>query len=200
MSGSRRLRSDRAATMVEFAFVLPFLLLMGLGTVEMGMGWVAHDRVETAVAQAARVAAVSGSRPEADRDVLLTLRAALSSDALANVDRVVLFKPSTASGGVPSGCIKPVGDASETGTTSCNTYTGDTVRAVSSSSMAGFGGGPTARDRFWAPSTRKDTLAGPPDYLGVWLRTTHSNITGSFFGDLTLVKVSIFRIQPDLTG
>ena len=48
---------------VEFALVLSFLLLLGLGTVEMGMGWVANDRVETAVAQAARVAAVSGTSP-----------------------------------------------------------------------------------------------------------------------------------------
>jgi hypothetical protein len=200
-SASRRRGGQRGATIVEFALVLPFLLLLGIGTAEMGMGWVAHDRVAGAGAQAARVAAVSGSRVEADRDVLLALRASLPADALANLDRVVIFKPSSLQGAVPAGCIKAAGDTSQTGVaSSCNTYNGATIRSVTSSSMTGFGGGSTAADRFWSPATRKDTLAGPPDYVGIWLRTTHENVTGSLFGDLTLVKVSIFRIQPDLAG
>jgi hypothetical protein len=166
----------------------------------MGLGWVAHDRTQTASAQAARVGAVSGSRVEADRDILVALKASLPGAELAELDRVVVFKPSTAQGAVPTGCIKPPGDPSQTGTPSCNTYTGATVRAVSSTSMDGFGGAASAADRYWAPAVRKDTLIGPPDYLGVWVRTTHTGITGDFFGDITLTKVVIFRIQPDLTG
>jgi Flp pilus assembly protein TadG len=195
----QRAAAERGATVVEFALVLPFLLLLGMGTVEMGLGWVAHDRVETAGAQAARLAAVSGSRLESDRDILLTLRTSLPAAELTNLDRVVIFKPSTAQGGVPANCIKAVADTSEVGTATCNTYTGATVRSVTSASMTGFGGGATAADRYWAPSTRKDTLAGPPDYIGVWLRTTHKSATG-FFADFSMRKVSIFRIQPDLTG
>lgn len=193
-------RDDRGATIVEFALVLPFLLLLGLGTAEMGLGWVAQDRVETASAAAARVAAVSGSRVEADRDVLVTLRAALPAGELANLDRVVVFQPVTPQGGVPNGCIKAPGSLSEVGATGCNTYTGATVRSVTSTSMDGFGGGATDADHYWAPATRNDTLAGPPDYIGVWVRTTHDGVTGSFFGTLTMTKVSIFRIQPDLEG
>lgn len=186
--------------MVEFALVLPFLLLLGLGTAEMGMAWVAHDRAQSAGAQAARVAAVSGSRVQTDRDVLLALQVALPADQLAALDRVIIFKPGSAAGAVPAGCVKALGDSSQTGNSACNTYTGATVRAVTPESMTGFGGGATAVDRFWLPSSRKDTLVGPPDYIGVWLRTSHANITGSFFGDLTLTKVTIFRIQPDMTG
>lgn len=192
--------AERGATILEFALVLPVVLLLGLGTAEMGLGWVARDRAQTATAQAARVAAVSGSRIESDRDVLLTLLASLPAEELANLDRVVVFKPSSAQGAVPAGCVKAPADPSETGTSTCNTYTGDTVRSVTASSMDRFGGGPSAVDRYWAPASRKDTLAGPPDYIGVWLRTTHDNVTGSFFGDLTMTTVSIFRIQPDLAG
>ena len=65
---------DRGATIVEFALLMPFLLFLALGTADMGLGWVATDRVESASAQAARVAAVSGARVEADRDVLVTSR------------------------------------------------------------------------------------------------------------------------------
>lgn len=200
MTRARRGGGDRGATIVEFALVLPFLLLLGLGTAEMGLGWVAQDRVETASAAAARVAAVSGSRVEADRDVLVSLQAALPGPELANLDRVVVFKPETPQGGVPAGCIKEPGSLSEVGTAGCNTYTGATVRSVTATSMSGFGGGATDVDRYWAPSTRKDTLAGPPDYIGVWVRTTHDGVTGSFFGTLTMTKVSVFRIQPDLEG
>ncbi len=200
MTPVRRAHRDRGATLVEFALVLSVLLLLGLGTVEMGMGWVAHDRVQTAIAQAARVGAVSGSRPEADRDLLLALQVAMPAQELANLDRVVVFRPSSAAGAVPPGCIKSPGDPSQIGTASCNTYSGATVRAATAGSMDGFGGGPSAADRHWAPAIRKDTLAGPPDYLGVWVRTTHDSVTGSSLGDVTLTKVVIFRIQPDITG
>ncbi|MEX2293942.1 MAG: TadE/TadG family type IV pilus assembly protein [Acidimicrobiales bacterium] len=193
--------ADRGATIIEFALVLPFLLLLGLGTVEMGMGWVAHDRVETAAAQGARVAAVSGNRVETDRDVLVTLQAALTAEALANLDRVVVFKSTDAAGAVPSGCIKAAADSSQVGVTgACNTYTGATARAASAVAMTGFGGGPSDLDRYWKPAQRNATLAGPPDYVGVWVRTTHNAVTGGFFGDITLQKVTIFRIQPDIDG
>jgi hypothetical protein len=200
MTGATHHRRERGATLVEFALVLPLLLLLGLGTVEMGVGWVAHDRVQTSVAQAARVAAVSGSRREADRDILLSVQAALPARELANLQRIVVFKPSSASGGLPAGCVKAASDPSEVGNASCNTYTGATVRSVTATSMTGFGGGAGALDRYWSPAVRKDTLAGPPDYIGVWLRTTHTSVTGASFADLTLTKVVIFRIQPDLTG
>lgn len=192
---------DHGATIIEFALVLPFLLLLGLGTVEMGLGWVAHDRLETAVAQAARVAAVSGNRVETDRDILVTLRASLTAEALANLDRVVVFKSTDAGGAVPTGCIKVQGDTSQVGVSdACNTYTGASVRAASAVDMTGFGGGPTDLDRYWKPALRKATLVGPPDYVGVWVRTTHHAVTGGFFGNITMHKVSIFRIQPDMDG
>lgn len=190
---------DRGATIVEFALLMPFLLMLALGTAEMGLGWVANDRVESASAQAGRVAAVSGSRIEADRDVLVALAAALPPGELANLDRVVIFKPG-AGGAVPAGCIKASGDPSETGAATCNTYNGATVRAVTASSMTGFGGASGAKDSYWAPVSRNDARTDPPDYIGVWLRTTHVSQVGGFFGQLTLTKVSVFRIQPDLAG
>jgi hypothetical protein len=197
--GLKRGRDDCGATILEFALLMPFLLLLGLGTAEIGMGWVADDRVESASSQAARVAAVSGSRVEADRDVLVALAAALPPTELANLDRVVIFKPGTA-GAVPANCIKPAGSSSEVGNASCNTYTGATARAADAASMTGFGGGATAADRYWAPSTRNDALGDPPDYIGVWLRTTYDSSLGGLFGTITMTKSTVFRIQPDLAG
>jgi Flp pilus assembly protein TadG len=187
-------RSDRGATLVEFAIVLPLLLLLAFGTAEMGLAWVSNNRVEGSVSTAARIASSSGSLAEADRSVLQSLRASLPQEQLNRLDRVVIFKPSNANGTVPSGCIKPVGSTSQVGVNgSCNTYAGATVRGTIPSDLG-------STDDFWNPTTRNDRLADPPDYIGVWIRTTHGSKTGTFFDDMTITKVSIYRIQPDIDG
>jgi hypothetical protein len=193
MRSRSRCRNDRGATLIEFALVVPLLLLLAFGVAEMGLAWVSNNRVEGAVSTAARIASSSGSLAEADRSVLQSLQAALPPEQLAGVDRVVIFKPSDASGTVPAGCIKPVGSTNQVGVSgSCNTYAGDTVRSVPNDLGTA--------DNSWAPATRRDNLSDPPDYIGVWVRTTHDAKTGTFFDDMTITKVSIYRIQPDIDG
>lgn len=185
-------RSERGATLLEFAIVLPLLLLLAFGTVEAGMAWVTNNRVEGATSTSARIGASSGEVPEADTNILFALKSALPEDARANLDRVVIFLPANDDGAVPSGCIKNVGSINETGVNGrCNTYTGATVRSITSSTDLG------ARDGYWVPSARSSTLAGPPDDIGVWVRTTHDGITGALWTELTITKSSIYRIQPD---
>lgn len=181
--------------MLEFALVLPFLLLMAFGTAEMGLAWVANNRVEGSSSTAARIGASSGSLAEADRNILVSLRSSLPAAELARLDRVIVFKPTDADGTVPSACIKAVGDGSQVGLSAlCNTYTGDTVRTVTTTTDLG------GADDYWAPATRKDTLAGPPDRIGIWVRTKHAAQTGTFWSDFTIIKSSIYRIQPDING
>jgi Flp pilus assembly protein TadG len=198
-SSHRRARGDVGSILVEFALVVPVLLLMAFGITEFGLAWTASNRLEGAVSQATRVAASSGSRVETDHDALVALKSALDAEALANIDRVVIFKPSNADGAVPTGCIKAVNSTNETGQADCNSYSGATVRSVTAASLTGFGGGASAKDRYWAPATRKDTMLGPPDYVGVWVRTTHKSVTGTYWRDFTITKKSIYRIQPDFS-
>jgi hypothetical protein len=187
--------AERGATLLAFVFVAPFLLLLAFGTAEMGLAWVANNRVEGATSTAARIGASSGSLPEADVNMLVSLRSSLPADELAHLDRVIIFKPTNADGGVPASCIKPLGSTSQVGvSTQCNTYSGATVRSVTTSTNLGV------PDDFWNPTTRKDTLAGPPDHIGVWVRTIHENQTNTYFGDFTITKSSIYRIQPDIDG
>jgi hypothetical protein len=191
---------DRGAALLELALVLPFLCLLAFGTVEVGMAWVTNNRVEGAVSTAARIGASSGSRAEADRDILVALGAALPGGELARLDRVIVFRPVDEAGTLPPGCIKVAGSTSDVGAPSCNSYSGATVRAVSAGSMNGFGGGTGTKDAYWPPATRRDALVDPPDYLGVWVRTTHDGLTGFAFDEITVTESSVFRIQPDLSG
>jgi Flp pilus assembly protein TadG len=194
----RRRGRERGATLIEFALVLPFLLLMAFGTAEMGLAWVANNRVEGSVSTAARIGASSGALAEADRSILQSLRSSLPQDQLDNLDRVVVFKSATADGQVPAGCVKAVGSTNQVGVNgSCNTYSGNTVRAVTSTTNLG------AADDFWpsaGPPERNDNLSDPPDYIGVWVRTQYDAVTGTFFDDMTITKVSVYRIQPDIDG
>lgn len=187
----RSTRNERGATLLEFALVVPLLLLLAFGTAEMGLAWVTNNRVEGSTSTAARIASSSGSVVEADRSVLESLAASLPQEQLDNLDRVIIFKPTNATGGVPVNCIKPVGSSSSVGvSTQCNTYPGSMVRTIPA----------VLPDTSWAPSSRLDTLAGPPDYIGVWVRTSYQAKTGTFFDDMTITKTSIYRIQPDTDG
>ncbi|MDQ2649121.1 MAG: pilus assembly protein [Actinomycetota bacterium] len=200
MSDRRGQRGDSGLSLLEFVLVLPFVLLIVFGTIEGGAAFVAGDRVAGAAAQAARIGAAGGSRAEADRDLLVALRATLPPGELTRLDRVVVFKPAGADGSIPDGCIKGRGDVSEQGTASCNSYTGDTVRNVTAGSMLGFGGTSGTKDRWWPPALRRDTLSQDPDYLGVWVRTVHHGVLGVVFRDVAVTRTSIVRIQPDLAG
>jgi hypothetical protein len=195
-----RCARDRGTTMVELALVLPLVGLLLFGTLELGLGFVAHSRVDAAVTQAARVGASSGSSPMADHDLLLALQAALPGDQLARLDRVVVYRADAPGTPPPAVCTKAWGSPSEVGSTGCNTYTGATVRQVTSVSGAGFGGGPGAKDSFWAPTSRKDRLIDPPDYLGVWIRTSRGGVTGLPIARGSISSVAVFRLEPDVDG
>jgi Flp pilus assembly protein TadG len=199
-----RTTGDEGIAMLEFALVVPFLLLMLFGLIEFGLAWRADNRVDTSTANAARVAASSGQLSTADRDTLVALKATLPSDLLAKLDRVVIYRSDAADGAVPTTCVPAFGSTSDVGVNTasvrCNSYSGATVRAVSSSSMTGFGGTTGSKDAYWAPSARKDTILGPPDYVGVYVRTVYEDTTVTFWNDITLTDNSVFRIQPDFTG
>ena len=195
-SPNRRARSDRGATIIEFALVVPLLLLLAFGTAEMGMAWVANNRAEGSTSTAARIGSSSGSLEEADLSILRSLRSSMSQEQLDNLDRVVVFRSLTADGAVPSGCIKAEGSLDQTGVgASCNTYSGATVRGTIPTSSIGF-----TADDFWVPTNRNDQLSDPPDYIGVWIRTSYDAKTGTFFDDMTITKSSVYRIQPDIDG
>lgn len=54
----RQSKTERGATLVEFAFIAPFLLLLLIGTVELGWALGVHNDARHGAREAARLAAV----------------------------------------------------------------------------------------------------------------------------------------------
>ena len=79
--------SNKGQAVIEFALVLPFLLLLALGVVEFGRAWMTMNILTSAAREGARIAAVVGAeedpirhpgkpRPEVEERVLSVLAAA----------------------------------------------------------------------------------------------------------------------------
>jgi Flp pilus assembly protein TadG len=59
----RELRSDEGSAVVEFAVVVPLLVLLLLAVVQVGLALHVRSTLQSAAAEGARVAAVSGGDP-----------------------------------------------------------------------------------------------------------------------------------------
>lgn len=197
-----RRQGTRGAAIVELALVVPFLVLVAFGVAEMGLAWVSGSRLESAVSTAARTGSSSGSTADADLNILLSLRASLPDDLLANATRVVVYS-SNAAGDIAPACLTNapgtgVGDGSaSSGANRCNVYSGDMLRSVTATPPGNNLG---AADDHWRGTNRRDRLAGPPDYIGVLVETRHNDVTGTFWDDFALTRSSVYRIAPDVSG
>lgn len=206
----RRAHGDRGASVVELALVLPLLALLAFAVAEVGLAWTAENRVQSSISTAARTGASAGRIETADVIILSSLQAALPAQDLAGLDRVVIFRADSANGAMPAGCLRPFGSDLNTpanGSLGCNSYSGDLVRSLTdaNASSSGFSSSSTRCtssriDRYFCPWTRKDTLSGPPDWLGIYVRIVHPNPIPFFFDDFTFEKTAVYRIQPDYTG
>jgi hypothetical protein len=201
---SRLSRRSRGAAVLEMVLVAPLLLLLLFGIGEFGLAWVSANKLEGAVSAAARVGSSQGSRPDADRAILMQLRASLPQNLLDNVTRVVIYS-SNADGDIAPNCLTNtpptgVGDGNPGGIMSpdrCNIYSGATLQSVTATFPATLPG----QTSHWDPDDRRDTLAQPPDYLGVLVQTRHDDFSGTFWRDgFELERRSIYRIQPDING
>jgi len=62
----KRKRDDRGAVMVEFAIVLPILIMLVMGIIEFGRAYNAQVSIQAAAREGARALALGGSASEVD--------------------------------------------------------------------------------------------------------------------------------------
>ncbi len=170
--------------------VAPLLLLLVFGTIEYGFMYRDSLTVANGARAGARVGASAGSDPLADYQILAAVAGATGS--LDGVNKVVVFKASSADGGVPSAC-----SASDVGVAGlCNVYsTSDLALPQASFADAGY-----TKDDYWSATTRVTSLSSQngPDYIGVWVSARHTHLVTSLFGDKTLTDTVIMRLEPTL--
>jgi Flp pilus assembly protein TadG len=184
---------DRGAAFIEFLFAIPFLMIMVFGIVETGLAWRAVVQVHSAVRAGARVASKDGANSSADFDALAAISAALPSDLKDSSLRIVIFKANGVGATVPNGCLSPSAVTSHgSSSDNCNTYT----VADLSKPIGSFGCG---IDSVWCPANRKTDLTNDNiDYVGVYIEAVHQNQTHTYFGNFTIKRSVVFRLEPAL--
>jgi Flp pilus assembly protein TadG len=194
--------SDDGSVLVEFALVAPLLFLILFAIMEFGFIFKDTLTINNMTRAAARTGAAAGdnTNPSADYQMLSALKA--SGGALsAQIQGVIIFKASGTSSSLPAGCSLTSSVPGE-----CNVYTPLQISEIQTTYAAqlaqypnSFGCASGSWDASWCPGTRVVSQSGNggsgPDYLGVYISTKHSNVTG-FFHSMTLQDAAVMRLEP----
>jgi Flp pilus assembly protein TadG len=198
-SRARRGRGDRGAILAEAAFVTPIFIILIFGIIEFGGAFRDYLTLNNATTNAARQASISANSPDADYQIIQTIKKQSAALNPSEVTHIVVFHPSTPSSSPTASCM--AGTASVgTGTNytdACNVYTNTAFSWASNSTN--FGCASASADQYWCPTNRKAALTGangPPDYIGVYIQIVHPYFTGLFGKSITMSKTAIIKIEP----
>jgi len=194
-----RSRGERGAVLVEVVLIVPVLLVIALGVFDIGLSWKASLTVTNAARAGARVASNLGIDDTADKAALSSIAASLGTIPVGEIDVVVIYRATTATGDVPSGCLdSTVRAAGGSATYQCNVYSGTDVFAAQTATTY-TGNCSNSRDRYWCPSTRANSqaLSNGPDYLGVYVRINHATKTKMFGSTMVIKDRSVMRVEPN---
>jgi len=188
----------RGSTIVEAAIVLPVILLVVLGTVEIGLAFKDFLTVGAMSRDGARIAALSARADESDCAVLKGIAALGTQGNIDKIIKVQIYKAAEGSGaqGVTNTWTYKLGfDPAE-----CNTPLNPTIDGWSQGASA------------YPPSSRNTTIFSTPpaptthrpplDIIGVRITMNHDWITGfpPFRGGFTINETTITRVEPEAFG
>ena len=169
--------------------VAPLFLLIIFGVFEFGLLFRSYLTLSSGVRAGARTASTAGSSASADFTILQAIANNTKALKTSQIQVIVVFKASTTSTPVPAGCLTA---SVSSGSNPCNRY----VASDLSRPVTDFGCVTGSPDISWCPTTRKDRLSDPPDYIGVYMKVTHKYATGIFGGTKTLTDTVIMRVEP----
>lgn len=164
-----RRRDEQGAALVEFVLVVPILILLLLGTAEMGLAIRDWLTVTSASRAGARVGSAAGNAESADQAILAAVEAAMSTSDFSSVTSVEVYRVEPDGSEGPSNCYTPSGGGVWT--------------------PCGGGAG-------WPPANRNVSL-GNLDTLAVRVNFRHEWITGVLgLADADWSDSAVMRIEP----
>ncbi len=212
--GDERRAVDRGAVLIEFVLVFPLLALFAMGIVEYGIAWNVANDVNATARDAARGATSAPAAQTADRTVLVTVDALLTDTEKAGLEKVIVFNAESAHQTRPSQACLDVVPASGSPTNpgsaagiddECNVYGPNQVLWAGNNPTDSTRIAPSASrcnnssyiDHKWCPITRnRSTSADNAEYVGVYIKLKHSSVTHFGFGDQTIERSAVFRLEP----
>ncbi len=186
-------RRQRGATLVEASIVSMLFLMVIFFIFEMGLLFRASLTTSNASREAARAASTKGRDADADYYTIRITEHGLQAIGLRSLDMLVIFKASGPDDTVPGACLS----GSQTGL--CNRYTAADffaeIEDAAGNPTGNFGCG--TLDAAWCPTSREAQASVGPDYVGIYVQTSHSYLTGLFGTQTDLDATTILRIEPD---
>lgn len=202
---------------VEFALLVPILTILAMGIVEYGMGWKWANDVNAAARDAARSATSEPVFLTSDRAALLSIATSLTSEQIDNIEQIIVFAPIDSKGSMYSSCkskTNTTGSSSSAGSRSgvsnyCNVYGKGQLRYVLAHpsengpwlNSSGTGCDSSDLSSYWCPASRKRSLTtGTFSTLGVSIKMKKPSMTNMGFGDFTITRTAVFRLEPAFGG
>ena len=187
---SRKSGSERGATLLETAIVLPMLIMIALGMAEIGFLVIDHMAVANAAREGARVGAAAGQYTDgsntADTLILRSVEQAVCQIENGEVTFVTIYKAGI-DGAVPTNvALKNTYRAPVNGILNCSATGTTTFVCVSCP---------------WTPASR-DNLLPVVDDIGVLVEFQHNPVV-RFFPFTATINVSdraVMRIEPNTRG
>ncbi len=172
--------------MAEAAIVTPLLLMLLFGIIEFGFLYKDTLTLANSSRAGARMASAATTDPSADWFVLQAVKGA--SGSLTQVQRIIVYKASSANGAVPAGCL--VGAVPGV----CNVYN-QTDLAVDQPTFLSAG---YTKKNSWASSTRITSISSPsgPDYLGVYVTAQHNSAFTIIVPSRVIHDAVVMRLEP----
>jgi Flp pilus assembly protein TadG len=175
---------ERGATLVEASLVFPILILIIMGTLEIGLAFKDYLTVSYLSREGARLGALAGDDLDADCTLLIGIGGIATESDLARIDEIQIFKADEGTG--------------NQGLTNTATYIPGkdaTVCNVPSTVDDGWDINPIN----WSPSTRQTTVGTDPlDIIGVRVIMTRDWVTGfpPFRGSFQIDETTLTRLEP----
>lgn len=180
MRSGLRQRSERGATIVEFAVVFPLIIMLVMGVAEFSLAFKDWLTINHASREGARAGATAANDISADIQVLTAIEQAVTGADLQAINNVVVSDP-------------------DGGPSTTYTYTGDPTCAWTPCPDPYAGAPPLYAPPYAAPNYLPETrnvTAPSPGRIEVSITLTHQWFTGLFANTSTWTADTIMRLEP----